>query len=426
MDGSACKKKLTTYEAHTIRKVAPKETKDKATWGVAEFAREPLPSDDLAKVVKKLNEGKRSAGEKKAALYPYQQGQVTRLLDDLNGSERDPNFEWSLAQIDRKERALKGKKAETTLITVYVKRCVIDSVDPVAIHQAIERHKAQRMAALSRPPMPMPQGQGQGGQGQGGQGQGGQGQGGQGGNGIVNLGSKPQIVNKPKGKDKDSSVSSEFDSDSDSDTDYSSTMTSISSRSGRRGRRYSHGYRSRGRSHSKHREHVKRYYITDRPHSPEPRYRDSWHGGQTVRYVPEIPVVPAFDPVSAAYQAGKIDADAERYERYAPPRIEPRALVTYGARDREYPYEVPRRLEDRREIPYEAPRRLDDRRYEDRFAERFGYEPRSYHRDEPYLTREELRRREAEEYIDRRPSPRIIYDHPFRPRRYATSSSSGW
>jgi len=295
-----------------------------------------------------------------------------------------------------------------------VKRCVIDSVDPVAVYQAIERHKAQRMAALTRPPMPMQQFQGQG-----------QVQA-QGAGGIVNLSSKPQIVNKPKGKSKDSSVSSEFESDSDSDTDYSSITTSISSRSGRHGRKYSHGYRNRGRSHSRHREHVKRYYITERPHSPEPRPRESWHGGQTVRYVPEIPLVPAFDPVSAAYQAGKIDADAERYEHYAPPRIEPRALVTYGSRDREYPYEVSRRPEDRREISYETPRRLDDKRYEDRFAERFGYEPRSYHRDEPHPTREELRRREAEEYIDRRPSPRIIYDHPFRPRRYADSSSSGW
>jgi len=313
MDAASCKKKLTTYESHTIRKLPPRDTKDKATWGVAEFAKEPLLSDDIAKEVKKLNEGTKTAGEKKAALYPYQQGQVSKLLDDLNNNERDPNFEWSLAQIDRKERALKGKKAETTLITVFVKRCVIDSVDPVAIYQAIERHKAQRMAALNKPPMPMQQGQPQGAQG---------------GNGIVNLGSKPQIVNKPKGKSKDSSVSSEFESDSDSDSDYTS-ITSMSSRSGRHGRRYHHGYRNRGRSHSRHREHVKRYYITDRPHSPEPRYRDSWHGGQAVRYVPEIPVVPAFDPVSAAYQAGKIDADAERYERYAPPRIEPRAIQGY-------------------------------------------------------------------------------------------------
>lgn len=427
MDEGACRKRLTTYEAHSIRKLAPQNPKEKSTWGRAEIVKEPLLSDEIAKEVKALGEeSKKTVSDKKAALYPYQQAQVNKLLDDLTNNETDPYFEWSLAQIHRKERHAKHEKPETILITVYVKRGVKDNVSAVAIYQALERHKAERMAALNRPPSIMPQstmtksGTGTALTPQ-----------------FVQLSSKdkPTIVHRAstrKGaRSRASDVSSDFYSDSDSDSYESSYGTTVSSRSARKSRHYSHGRAHRSRSHDRVREHIKTYYVTDRAHSP-PRPRERWHSPPPRRYASSTreaprPTVPVIDPVSAAYIAGKVDADAERLERldrYPPPTriersIEPRAIISYDRPDRyrNYHYEeLPRRYVDER--------RYDDRRLEDRFVDRYYDDVRARSGYNP--TREELRSRAAEDYMNPRLPPRVVHDHPFAPRGPLGTSSAGW
>lgn len=419
MDEDACRKRLTTYEAHTIRKIQPRDSKEKTTWAKSEITKEPLSQEDILRAVKRLNESKRSVQDKKAALMPFQQGQVNRLLDELMTGDPDPNFDWSLTQIDRKEFTNKKGQRETSTITVYVKRAPLKDLNPIGIFNAIERNKQQRLEQMNRPPPPRPEPP-QGGNGGGGA---------PAAAGIINMGKAKDDhrfskLPRPKKKyhDDDSSVSSGFSSDSDSGSEYSSEgNTTISTHSGRHSRKYSH----KGRSQSRRREHRKKYYVDDRVLSPDPlRRRESMpYGAQLPRYVPDVPLrvvptaAPAFDPVAAAYQAGKIDADAERFglDRYARTSVaEPRAIVSYG-----------RPLERERYEPrFSEPRYVEEVRYVDDL------------REEDYLRREERRRREAEEYMERRASdspirsePRIVYTNPFTPtslpRRYAPSHSSG-
>lgn len=429
LDEDDYKKRLTSYEAHTIRKIIPRDPKEKTTWAKAEMTKEPLSQEDIIRAVRRLNESRRTVQEKKAALRPFQQGQVTSLLDQLMTGEGDLNFEWSIAQLDSKTFTNKKGQKETSTITVYVKRAPLKDLNPVGLFQALERNKQQRLEQMNRPlPRPEPpvervdppviinpnnmrekSGGGRGGKG------------GKGGN-----------LRRPEKKYHDhSSVSSEFSSEEESGSEYSSEgNTTISTHSGRRSRKYSHN----GRSRSRPREHRKKYYIEHRGHSPEPlRHRDSMPYATQPRYVPEVPrvsAVPGFDPVSAAYQAGKIDADAERFglDRY--PRrslAEPSAIISYAR---------PERLE--RVYSEPSPRYVEEVRYVDDREEEFLRREDQIRREdqvrrEDQIRREERRRREAEDYMERRGSdrlePRIIYTNPFAPApRYARSQSTrdGW
>jgi hypothetical protein len=364
--------------------------------------------------VKKLNESRRSVADKKQALQPFQQGQVNRLLDELNSGEIDPSFQWSLAQLDSKVRALKNGQRETTTITCYVKRSPLRDLNPVGLYNALERQRAERMNQMNRPPPP-PQQQQQQQQ--------------QGGNGpppgVIKLPPKDNNSKLPRPKkhndkkyDDRSSVSSGFDSDTESGSDYSSSEnTSMSSRSGRHQRRYSH--KSRSRSRSRPREHRKKYYVNDRIVSPEPQFKDPFGGGPRPTYVPDVPPgIPPFDPVAAAYQAGKIDADAERFGVDHLPRIraEPRAIVTYPRPEPRFEHRPEPRFEHRPEPRFEH---RPEPRFEHRLSEPH-YMSESYVDDRLYREREDdLRRREreAEAYMAA-PQPRIIYTkpNPFEPR----------
>lgn len=190
----------------------------------------------------------------------------------------------------------------------------------------------------------------------------------------------------------------------------------MDSMSDRHPRRHSN-QKGRRRSHSRVREHRRQFLINDVEHSPEPRIRDPYHGGPIPTYVPEvpraIPSVQPFDPVAAAYQAGKVDADAERFGLDRVPRIRPiaadRAVISYP------------RLEPRY-VPEPRYERILDPRYVDDL-------------DDLRYREGEIRRREAEEYIERISEPyssrrvsepRIIYanPNPFAPRRYPPSHDS--
>ena len=463
LDESAYQKKLTTYHAFTLRKATPLDPKSKPSWARSEVSEEKLAQDDILKQVRKLNETSKPVAEKKAALFPNQATQIVNLGDDLIGKEKDPNFEWTLAQIDRKEKILRHGVKETVTMTVYFKRSPLSGLNPVVLHQNLERQRHERLMQQSRPP-PQPQQQvpqqipqqvpqqipqqlpprGPGG-------------------GPPPAQRRPSNSRLPLPKGgrtgrkyhSDSSSSDPYDSEYSSDSDHSSSLdTSISSRS-RGDRRYKGKNRVRSFSRHRPREHRKRYYIDDRAFSPErPLYRDAAEHRYSVPDVPrQIPgAIPGFDPVAAAYQAGKIDADTERLgrerelerERYAPPsrplvverpvvierqipieRLEPRALVSYTAGGRP----EPRRYDT---LPLRFPERgaryVDDRYVDDLRSPR----------GEDFLLRRE---RDVEDYIDRRRpefaerrrsdftdrEPRGFYrdQHPFAP-RYAPSDSSGW
>jgi hypothetical protein len=73
-------------------------------------------------------------------------------LDDLMTQESDTNFEWSLVQLDRKELKNKKGQKETSTVTVYVKRAPLKNLNAIALFDAIEMKKHQRLAQTSRPP----------------------------------------------------------------------------------------------------------------------------------------------------------------------------------------------------------------------------------------------------------------------------------
>jgi len=464
-DEKSCRKKLTSYLCFTIRKAAPSNPKDKPTWARSEVVEEKLQSAEIQSQIKRLNEARGKAvsvAEKKAALAPFQQGQINKLLDQLANNEHDSNFTHTLAQLDKREKDLKNGKRETTTMTVYFTRAPLEHLSAVELNRNIELN-AQRMAearkraddeARAHPPP------GQGPQGP----------------PVVDNGpaffpvnqnkgdkgnkAKPRMVSRHSAKrapkkyhDESSTESSDSDTDSCSDLSSNTTDTTWTSSSKSRSRghgRRRHSYNRRSRSH--HRE-PQKLYIADRPHSPPRRLAEVFDNGPAPigprPYAPEVPrAVPSgVDAVAAAYQAGKIDADAERYglterERYTPaprpivvdrapvvinePYREPRAIVTYGPRERVY-------VEPRYPSP-PSPRyeqRFEERRYpEERWVEEREFRPRT-----DYTRRE----RDAEEYMDRVPFveraerrvPIFRNTNPFAtlPRRYPSvpsSVDSGW
>ena len=375
LDEDSCRKRMTNYEAYIIRKIVPRDSKEKSTWAKSEITKEALSQEDIIRAVRKLNESRRSVHDKKNALMRFQQGQVTRLIDELMTHDNDTNFEWSLAQLDPKTFTNKKGQKETSTITVYMKRAPLKDLNPIGLFNAIERNKQVRLEQMNRPP-PRPEPAR-----------------GSDPNGVINVGEMgrgngrnngggPRRLNRPKKKYHDhSSASSQYSSsDSESDSEYSSDgHTTISTHSARHSRRY----KNNGRNQSRRREHRRKYYVDERILSPERRLSLPY---RTPRYVPDVPSLrqPALDPVAAAYQAGRVDAGAERLslDRYHRRSLaEPAAIVSY-----ERPFE-------RLERVYSEPIRYIDRGEDVRYFD---------DREEEYLRRDERRRREAEEYMDRR------------------------
>jgi hypothetical protein len=406
LDEDACRKKLTTYKAVSIRRAIPPDgKKGKATWAKSNHTEESMTQEEMIRQLKKLNDfhspmekHKLSVTEKKQRLRPFQQHQVTKVIDNLKSQEREASFEWTLAQIDQKfQPAPRGKK-ETTVITVYAKRAPQPNIDPIHLWNMIEKAKAdrikeqqikdqQRMAQLQNPPQQETVS-------------------------VMVSSSKDKKPVKRGGKkyhdDSSSYTASTGNSGSDSDYD-SSTNTTISSRSARHSRRYNHGGQ-RSRSHSRRREHRKSLIIDDRvPTSPLLRLQPP--------FVPDVPrAVHTAEEVAAAYQAGKIDADAERFglDRYAAPR--PRPLVYNEYADRSplhIQYSEDRYTEELRQRDEDRIRRREDlwRREEDKRRE----QNRILRRDE-ILRQEEDRIFARDRYGPFAPLPRHL--------RYPSSDGS--
>jgi hypothetical protein len=283
LNEDTCKKKLTSYQAISIRKAGAVDSKkDKPTWAKTEHTREAISQEEIAKQIKKLNEGE-SVTAKKQKLRHFQQSQVNSVLDNLKNAEQNGDFEWSLAQIDQKFQPVteKGKKKkETTVITVYAKRAVRSDLNAFQVYTFQERMKHERMMA-ARPPQQMAEPI------------------------TVNNVAQPIQIRNGRGRRRhdDSSSYTESNSDSDSGSYSSSDNTSISSRP--RSKHYHRG--RRGRSHSRRREHNRRgSYITDAPRSPVlPLHHIPYA-------VPEPPrAIATTEEVAAAYRRGRIDSDAE-------------------------------------------------------------------------------------------------------------------
>ncbi|RDL39634.1 uncharacterized protein BP5553_03974 [Venustampulla echinocandica] len=387
LDEAACKKNLTSYLVYTMRKAIPANKKEIPSWARTEVVEEKLAQGEITKQIKRLNESKKkSVAEKKAALAPFQQGQISKLMDELATKEVDPNFEWSLVQLDREERSAKQPskkdkdskvaKRETTTMTVYVMRTPLDGLNPIVLHQHIERMRMERFQQQNRPPPPpanqqqarppgppqQQQNQPQRPQQQGPQQQQNGGRGDAGGPQIINLGrtgsKSPARRRETRYHHDSSSTSSMTDSDSESGSERSSSSFTTLSTSSRGNKRY-HSTKPKG-SPAGHRVHHKKYYVDDRsPLAAGRRMSDLYEGGLPHRpaHAPEAPR-PAleFDPVAAAYQAGKSDANAERFglaerERFPPtprPAVvgrpviieQPRAVISYG-RERDFDARYP-------------------------------------------------------------------------------------
>jgi len=314
MDASACLKKLTTYAAYTIRKCPPWE-QEKPTWARSEVIEERIAQDDLLKQVKKLEDKGKSVSDKRKALAPNQHGQITALIDDLAGKEGDPSFEWTLAQLDSVQKPVNSKNQsrsrkplyETVTMMAYLRRAPRKDLDPVVLYQQIEKKRMESMRPPPGPPPPpimqtsaVPSGALTI----------------HGGDKKASKSRRPKKYIEGDAYSTDDSFDSDTDSGSSSDSVFSSNDTSISSKSRSRSRRH---------SHSRHRGPYR--------YSPPP---------ERIRpYVPvRIPLQspPAFDPVTAAYQAGMADAEAERYsfdrvvrpaERVIERVVEPRAVISY-------------------------------------------------------------------------------------------------
>jgi len=161
MDDAACLKRLTTYSAFTIRKCPRCDPKKegRGTRARSEIIKEKWAQEDIIKQIKKLNDSRRSVADKKKALMPNQQVQVTTLVDNLASGERDDAFEWSLVQLDsfiKPESIFKRGKTremcETTTMTIYVKRSPRKDLYPVVLFQNIEKMKAESTSNNSPPP----------------------------------------------------------------------------------------------------------------------------------------------------------------------------------------------------------------------------------------------------------------------------------
>lgn len=463
-----CLQKLTEYKAFSVRKVPALSPKEKPSWARAEVTEDRLDQADIKKQIKKLGEKGKSIAEKRAALAQFQQGQVTALLDDLASKEFDRNFEWSLVQMNRIEKEVSSSKPgrrayETAVMILYVKRAPLPGLNAVMLFQNIEKRRMESLRPppppeQQRPPPPPPQPQQRPPSAQGGR---------PGGEGPVfvtmNKGGRPNTPKSPGPKhrekryqdESDSGSSDSYDTESESGSEASSSMdTSISSKSDERNRRRRNS-RTATRSHSRHRPKPK-YLLGDRivspepgraseaygvPHNPHPhphpqqqqqhhqQHQQQQQQQQQRPYVPDVPrMVPTMDAVASAYQAGKEDAMAERYGERIQSPVSPQPMIIERIIERppiervierppiERIVESPRALVSYSRLP-ERPRFAEARYIEERYiddrdirSQEDDFIIRRREMEDEALLRQERQRREAEDYIDRRPfeRPEII------------------
>ena len=185
---SFCKKQLTTYEVFTIlpslddggkdskeskgnkdskdskdkkkdirigwggkdKDKDDKKSKKRERWAKVQINQESYPTEQIIKMIQKLDASHLSVAEKKARLFPNQSTQVTSILDNKIMTEREGQFfEWVLAQLHREESTnSKTGKKETTSMTIYLKRAPLPGIDVIQLYR--ERQERARLQAVHR------------------------------------------------------------------------------------------------------------------------------------------------------------------------------------------------------------------------------------------------------------------------------------
>lgn len=149
-----CRQQLTTYELYTLRKAAPVSTvaekahsekrklASKPTWERVLITREAFDQKDIIKQIKDLDKKSPPVTTKRIALFPNQQTQISKLIDEKAAAESDSAFTWTLVQLDRKEVTNRSTgNRETQTMSVYLKRALTEAVDPISIFNSIEMGK---------------------------------------------------------------------------------------------------------------------------------------------------------------------------------------------------------------------------------------------------------------------------------------------
>jgi hypothetical protein len=168
-----CQRKLTSYEACTLRKsepLIPREPREenrrdhkssknskksrtespKPSWIRVDITQEHFDQVDIKKKIKVLDKVK-SVTERKKELRSHQASQVTKLLEGKIARESDNSFTWTLAQLERKV-----SKSQTESITIYLKRALRPHLNAIIVFQNSERLKMEPARPLPPPPPPPP------------------------------------------------------------------------------------------------------------------------------------------------------------------------------------------------------------------------------------------------------------------------------
>lgn len=144
------RKGFTTYEAYVVsptkNEKEPKDKKSKGTtWTKASIIEHHLSSDVIATTVKELD-AKESVTKKISELGSNQSTQVSNVLGKKLRPDRDMQFEWTIAQLEKSFNVYKNGKKSTRSITVYLKKSPKPDVDCEALYHRLSVHRQQHQA----------------------------------------------------------------------------------------------------------------------------------------------------------------------------------------------------------------------------------------------------------------------------------------
>jgi len=146
-------KELARYEVWTIQKSEPGNSE---IWDDCLVTRELLLASEIEKQLEILNKDPETVLQKRIALSQDQQDQIDRIITRTMELELDQNFEWLLCQIGV-TRVKRKKVSLVSAISIYLQRSPRRGINPITLHQSIERAGQGRMAQSNPPPqMPIP------------------------------------------------------------------------------------------------------------------------------------------------------------------------------------------------------------------------------------------------------------------------------
>jgi hypothetical protein len=124
--------------------VARASLKRNRGWATVQINEGPIPQEEIIKTIRKLDAGRYSIDDKEAQLSPYDSRQVTIILNKEIWNERQGQlFEWSLAQVHRKESTNpKTGTNRTSSMTIYLKRAPRSDVDVVDLYLKLQAQSA--------------------------------------------------------------------------------------------------------------------------------------------------------------------------------------------------------------------------------------------------------------------------------------------